>query len=209
MERQEEKIRLLLSMQEHPEDFTNNEIEQLLEDPEMDELLRQLSLAKHALTQKDTKTEDINVETHWAKFSHSHKHGSVRRVAAIMTGAVCMAGLVLATAHWTGFTKPTVQSTQQATTAPVLPKTDTTVKQTTVVPSDTSKVVFDNVNLETMLQRMAKHYGVSVNFKNERARNLRFYFEWNEMESLDETVRRLNLFDSFSIKTDNHQIIVK
>lgn len=204
---QEEKIRLLLTMQEHPERFTDAELGQLLEDPELSALLQQLSLAKSALVWQDARHEDAGADTRWARLTRPRSHGRLRRVAAILAGLVVMAGLALAAMHWAGHlgrpVPPPVPS------AKAVPETASVAKKATAAASDTLTVVFDNVTLEAMLRRMAKHYGVSVRFENKQAWSLRLYFEWNGGESLDETVRRLNLFESFSIKTDNHQIVVE
>ena len=80
-------------------------------------------------------------------------------------------------------------------------KTDTT---TTVQP-----VVFDNVALEKMLPEIAAYYHKEVEFQNDDARSLRFYFVWKQDETLDVVLHRLNLFESVTVELKSDKIVVE
>lgn len=72
MEKQE-KIRLLLAMQEHPENYTDEQLRKLLaDDPELADMIRHLTLVKQALAKQDAEEESISVDEEWAAFATEH-----------------------------------------------------------------------------------------------------------------------------------------
>ena len=60
-----------------------------------------------------------------------------------------------------------------------------------------------------MLEKIAPHYGMQVEFRNEDARALRFYFVWQSDEDLDTVLERLNLFESVNIGKEGNTIVVE
>ena len=69
--------------------------------------------------------------------------------------------------------------------------------------------MFDNIPLEKMLQQIATYYGKEVVFENDEIRQLRFYFVWKQHDSLDATLRRLNLFERITVELKDNKLIVK
>ena len=61
---QNDKIRLLLDMHEHPENYTDEQLAAMLDD----EMLEKLVTAKRAMT--DTPEPDVDAE--WQRFEHEH-----------------------------------------------------------------------------------------------------------------------------------------
>lgn len=71
---QQERIRLLLSMQEHPERFTDEQITKMLaDDPELAELMEQLTMTKRAFVKQEVDNEHIPMDDLWEKFASEHK----------------------------------------------------------------------------------------------------------------------------------------
>ncbi|MBR6180390.1 MAG: DUF4974 domain-containing protein [Prevotella sp.] len=71
---QQERIRLLLSMQEHPERFTDEQITRMLaEDPELAELMEQFCMAKRAFVRQEVDKEHIPMDELWEQFASMHK----------------------------------------------------------------------------------------------------------------------------------------
>ena len=72
MEKQD-KIHLLLSMQEHPEQYTDEQLLQMLaDDPELAEQLEQLALTKQTFAKHEADEEAVPVEDEWQKFAAEH-----------------------------------------------------------------------------------------------------------------------------------------
>ena len=70
-------------------------------------------------------------------------------------------------------------------------------------------VTFDNVALETIVGDIAARHQMQVEFRNEDARALRFYFVWQPDEDLDAVLKRLNLFESVNISKEDNTIVVE
>jgi heme/copper-type cytochrome/quinol oxidase subunit 1 len=133
------------------------------------------------------------------------------KVAASIIGILFTAGVAFAAIHIVQkVSSPKSQAAQtvrseSSPSASALPadtvKTDTT---TTVQP-----VVFDNVALEKMLPEIAAYYHKEVEFQNDDARSLRFYFVWKQDETLDVVLHRLNLFESVTVELKSDKIVVE
>ena len=229
---QQDKIRLLLSMQEHPEQYTDEQLHQMIaDDPELAEQLEQLALTKQAFVKQETDEETIPVEEEWQKFYSEHADeiealgednthsATVKRlksivpykVAASIIGILFTAGFAFATIHILSLIpNPSPKDegskyTQVADTA----RKDTTPLSTRRVAGGEAPIVFDNVALEKMLSQIASYYNKEVEFQNDNARQLRFYFVWKQDEGLDVTLHRLNLFESVSVELKSDKIVVE
>ena len=213
-----DKIDLLLSMQEHPEKYSDEQLKQMLaDDPELAELMEQLAQTKRALMKREVDEEDVAVNEEWKKFVGEQaaemdrpQRGMFFKVAASIVGILLMAGVTFAA----------IQIVRTIVGPNNEPEVEQTVKTGTV--QSTSEVderkdgknvgepiVFDNVPLEKMLTQIAAYYGKEVEFRNDDARQLRFYFVWRKNETLDATLRRLNLFESITIELNDNKLIVK
>lgn len=230
----EERIRILLSMQEHPERYSDEQIQQMLaDDLKLAELLEQLALTKQAFVKQEADEEVIPVEEEWRKFSANHaeeldaigwdnesgaKTAFIRqlmglfpsRFVASFVGVLITVSLAFAAIHivrMSSINRQAVQTEQHVSSHPndILP-TDT-LKSDTVIT--TQSIVFDNVPLERMLVQIATQYQKVVDFQKDDARHLRFYFVWKPNEGLEVTLHRLNLFESITIELKDNMIVVE
>ena len=229
---QQDKIRLLLSMQEHPEQYTDEQLHQMIaDDPELAEQLEQLALTKQAFVKQEADEEAIPVEEEWQKFYSEHADeiealgednthsATVKRlksivpykVAASIIGILFTAGFAFATIHILSLIpNPSPKDdgskyTQVADTA----RKDTTPLSTRRGAGGEAPIVFDNVALEKMLSQIAAYYNKEVEFQNDNARQFRFYFVWRPDEGLDVTLHRLNLFESVNVELKSDKIVVE
>ena len=229
---QQDKIRLLLSMQEHPEQYTDEQLHQMIaDDSELAEQLEQLTLTKQAFVKQEADEETIPVEEEWQKFYSEHADeiealgednthsATVKRlksivpykVAASIIGILFTAGFAFATIHILSLIpNPSPKDdgskyTQVADTA----RKDTTPLSTRKGAGGEAPIVFDNVALEKMLSQIATYYNKEVEFQNDNARQFRFYFVWKPDEGLDVTLHRLNLFESVSVELESDKIVVE
>lgn len=229
---QQDKIRLLLSMQEHPEQYTDEQLHQMIaDDSELAEQLEQLTLTKQAFVKQEADEEAIPVEEEWQKFYSEHAdeiealgedntHSTtVKRlksivpykVAASIISILFTAGFAFATIHILSLIpNPSPKDdgskyTQVADTA----RKDTTPLSTQRGAGGEAPIVFDNVALEKMLSQIAAYYNKEVEFQNDNARQFRFYFVWKQDEGLDVTLHRLNLFESVNVELKSDKIVVE
>ena len=230
----EERIRILLSMQEHPERYSDEQIQQMLDDDsELAELLEQLALTKQAFVKQEADEEVVPVDEEWRKFRASHaeeldtivrdnesgaKTAFIRHLTGIIpskfvasfVGVLVTASLAFAAIHivrLSSINRQAVQTEQHVCSHPsdILP-TDT-LKSDTVTTAQS--IVFDNVPLEKMLAQIATQYQKGVEFNNDDARHLRFYFVWKPNEGVEVTLHRLNLFESITIELKDNMIVVE
>jgi hypothetical protein len=205
---QNDKIRLLLDMHEHPENYTDEQLASMLDD----EVLERLATAKRALT--DIPEPDVDAE--WQRFEQEHFAPAHNRrwlkVAAVIAGVIMLSA----------FTYAAIQAVQHSAKDKPQEKTEnvTTVSEESaesasrVAVADTiavveEPVVFDNLPLGQMLEGIASRYGKQVEFRNEETRDLRFYFELHPGEELSSVVERLNMFERVSVSIEGNTIVVE
>lgn len=215
----EEKIRLLLSMQENPNHYSDEQLHQMLaDDPELAEMLDQLALTKRAFAKQEADDEAIPVDEEWQNFSAAHFEREVPtprlpfyKLAASFIGILLTIGVAFAAVH-------IVRTSSNCNPQTVQSEDASPTKPAPVTPTDTIKadsamnihpVTFDNVPLEKMLPQIATYYHKEVEFQDTDARQLRFYFEWKPDEGLDATLHRLNLFESVNIELKSDKIVVE
>jgi hypothetical protein len=197
------------------------------------ELLEQVAWAKQAFVKQEVDEEVVPVEEEWRKFSANNaeeldtivrdnesgaKTAFIRRLTGLFpskfvasfVGVLVTASLTFAAIHivrMASINRQAVQTEQHVSSHPndILP-TDT-LKSDTVIT--TQSIVFDNVPLEKMLAQIATQYQKEVEFNNDEARHLRFYFVWKPNEGLEVTLHRLNLFESITIELKDNMIVVE
>lgn len=210
---EDEKIQRLLDAQEHPENYSDEEINELLKAAEP------LSDLKRAMTDKDTRKEDINVDAAWERFYHMHSEEGHAwlKIAASFIGFLIVGTMAYAAMVSLGLVRNPFQQAPSAKTE-ILAKQETAkVAKPIVATKDTvttkkeapQTIHFDNAELTTILGAMAKYYGVEVQFTNETAKHIRLHFEWDQAKSLDDNIQVLNSFQQITITRDGNKIVVE
>ena len=68
----QQRIEWLLELQDHPEQLTDEQLQQILADDEMRQLVKQLGFAKRAFKHDALKNDIPDVEGEWERFAASH-----------------------------------------------------------------------------------------------------------------------------------------
>ena len=191
-----------------------------------------LALTKQAFIKREVENESIPVDEEWEKFAAEHAdelealekdepHTATinkklmgilpYKVAASIIGILFTAGVAFAAIHivrMVSHPKPqTMQAEQTISAKPTSALPTDTVKTDTT--TTTMPIVLDNVALDKMLPQIASYYNKEVEFQNEEARQLRFYFVWKQEETLEAVLHRLNLFESITVEQKDNKIIVE
>ena len=205
---QNDKIRLLLDMHEHPENYTDEQLASMLDD----EMLERLATAKRAMT--DIPEPDVDAE--WQRFEQEHFAPAHNRrwlkVAAMIAGVLMLSAFTYAAIHAVRAHQPEVQqpmTEQVENTDGSVESSSSTEAEGIDSVSTGQPVTFDNVALETIVGDIAARHQMQVEFRNEDARTLRFYFVWQPDEDLDAALERLNLFESVNISKEGNTIVVE
>ena len=183
---QNETIRRLLDMQEHPENYSEEQLRQILADGEMASLMEQLAQTKRAFIRRDMKEEEIPVDEEWEKIKVRHEGWSAKskekskwrimKIAAAFISVLIISGITYAVINVVSHSGQHTQEAEEtiATVDASLPMQNASPS---VAPNDTAQaIVFDNVMLDEMLPQIAAYYHKDVDFRNNDARQLRFYF---------------------------------
>lgn len=210
----DEKTKMLLDAQEHPEQFTDEALRQMQDDPEIRVLMEATAQGKRALMKQQPKASQEAIDAAWQDFEAKHfpkaaKVSILHKVAASFIGLLFISGIAFAAVHIMRNYRNTVgedvktptQETQIFDSHQQAMAADTTL---TVPP-----VVFDNVTLDSILPQIARHYGYTVSFRSDKSKPLRLFLTWNPKDSIQKVTDKLNLFEQIHIELDEQTMIVE
>ena len=210
----DEKRLMLFDMQEHPDKYTDEQIEHLLADEEVKEFLRDLAMARMA--GKKATPKKVDVDKAWKEFSNGSYRNRMK-IAASIVGIIFLSGVALAAVQngWLNFSTSDKVVDNKVMTEQIVPSntlTNDSIKAMTVEPTDSldmKPVVFDNAELGTILMQMADFYHVKVEYMNANTQHVRLFFNWNKTKTLEQNMELLNAFDRIQIEYVEGILIVK
>ena len=210
----DEKRLMLFDMQEHPDKYTDEQIEHLLADEEVKEFLRDLAMARMA--GKKATPKKVDVDKAWKEFSNGSYRNRMK-IAASIVGIIFLSGVALAAVQngWLNFSTSDKVVDNKVMTEQIVPSNtlaNDSIKAMTVEPTDSldmKPVVFDNAELGTILMQMADFYHVKVEYMNANTQHVRLFFNWNKTKTLEQNLELLNAFDRIQIEYADGTLIVK
>ena len=226
------KIKKLLDMQEHPEQYSEHELEQMLRDTEVQELMEATAQLKQAMTwerlqvgassgmgglrsERHASNEATDVDSEWQQFAKTHFAQSKPKrnwlqVAAMFIGILFVTGFTFAAIHLWNHIPNSSPEGEGDETALV---EDTLTRATSPLPAEegleAELIVFDNVSLDSIAKAIAAYHHLPMEIENDEARQLRFFFEWNQKDSLQEVVEKLNMFEHVTMAVENGKLMVR
>ena len=210
----DEKRLMLFDMQEHPEKYTDEQMEHLLADEEVKEFLRDLAMARMA--GKKATPKKVDVDKAWKEFSNGSYRNRMK-IAASIVGIIFLSGVALAAVQngWLNFSTSDKVVDNKAMAEQIVPSNtlaNDSLKAMTVEPTDSldmKPVVFDNAELGTILMQMADFYHVKVEYMNANTQHVRLFFNWNKTKTLEQNLEILNAFDRIQIEYIDGTLMVK
>ena len=210
----DEKRLMLFDMQEHPEKYTDEQMEHLLADEEVKEFLRDLAMARMA--GKKATPKKVDVDKAWKEFSNGSYRNRMK-IAASIVGIIFLSGVALAAVQngWLNFSTSDKVVDNKVMAEQIVPSNtlaNDSLKTMTVEPTDSldmKPVVFDNAELGTILMQMADFYHVKVEYMNTNTQHVRLFFNWNKTKTLEQNMELLNAFDRIQIEYVEGILIVK
>ena len=148
----DEKRMMLFDMQEHPEKYTDEQMERLLDDEEVKEFLRDLSIARMA--GKKAAPKKVDVDKAWKEFSNG-SYPNRMKIAASVIGIIFLSGVAFAAVQngWFRFSASKKAVDNNAVTEQTVkpkPLANESLKAMTSESKDSldmKPVVFDNAEL--------------------------------------------------------------
>lgn len=217
-----DNIDRLLDALEHPENYSDAEVEQLLADPEVREIYDTLRKTADA----SAPVPEINIDDEWRRFEAKQPKriptilrwlsfmASRNAAAAVLAlvGTLAVVAATIGVTHYFNANKEMAQ-TEQAETQKQTAIADSYVAPTDTIPAETTPVAetigFKGENLERILADMAGYYGATVKFNQDAAKSLQLYFEWDQSLPLNEVVEQLNNFEQINITLTDKVLTVK
>ena len=192
--KKEEQIRMLL----HPEDYTDEQLDQMLDET-------------------DVKVPDANEA--WEKFSGKRKEESGKRnvergkrlpllkIAAMFVGVLMLSGIAYAAVQIIRSQESGVES-QEA----VVSTNTQYLSPNTQAPADSTQmkpIVYEDAELATILNEIATFHQCEVVYKSEANKHIRLYFTWDKKATIDDIIGTFNKFERIHITRDNKKLIVE
>lgn len=226
-----DKIYRLLDAFEHPDNYTDAELQSILEDPEslqIHDILRNVKAGSAS-------AEHIDVDAEWQRFANRHTSRSITEksktkttdtprplilrlfgrhvAAAVIVACVAMAGVAtgigVAVSHKDKPSQPyriTVGADRDKT------QTDEAAYSTTSVEkseTDAEVITYRDQSLAVIVDQLAGYYGLKTHFSNAASKNLRLYFKWDQNCTPAEVVEQLNNFEQVKITLDGQTLTVE
>ena len=182
-------IEELLRMTERPQDYTDEKIQQLMDDPDMRTYYELMVSAEAGFAQRKAKRA---------------KSMSLWKIAAMFVGILLLSGIAIAAVHMvkSNSTEELKSPTQEVRI------TNSHQQPAEATPSDSIRT-FENVELQQILSELAKYYHVGVDYRNEQARHIRLYTKWDTTAPLSKMIERLNSFEKVNVRLNDNQIIAE
>ena len=212
-----DKYDLVLDIIAHPENYTSEELNEIMADEETREIYNLLCKTDAAVKAN----REINVDAEWETFSNKHKIRRPRpfkwmenRAATI---AVVVCSSIVAVAAGIAVTVSVIENKPKQEPVRVMAGMDHSAvsSQDTIIAErgDTvaekeTPVIFENEPLETILQYVSKVYGVEVKFSNKEVSALHLYYKFDPALPLDEVISQLNTFEQINISRNGNTLTV-
>ena len=210
----DEKTKMLLDAQEHPEQFTDEALRQMQDDSEIRALMEATAQGKRALMKHQPVESQEAIDAAWQDFEAKHfpkaaKVSILHKVAASFIGLLFISGIAFAAVHIVRNYRNAVGEDVKSPTQ----ETQISDSHQQALPTDTTAtvppVVFDNVTLDSILPQIAQHYGYTVSFRSDKSKPLRLFLTWNPQDSIQKVTDKLNLFEQIHIVLDEQTMIVE
>ena len=185
---QNDKLTQVLEMTEHPERFTDEQLQQLLNDKECAGFYRLMcdAASAYAGTQVSLPSRRVNI----------------RRIAAILLALMMLSGLSYAAIRMLLNRQDAIETEQETEIVKPASAIET--------PDANDKVwTFQNAELQEILEVVTAFYQLGTEYRNEAPRHVRFYVKWDKTEGIQALVERLNKSEKVNIKIADDLLIVE
>ena len=207
-------IEQLLKMTERPQDYTDEELQKLMSDPEMREYYELMVSAEAGFALRKEKNHGDR-----SRDSAGQNHGPVpmiltmilslgnrfMRIAAMFIVVLMLSGIAFA-AYRLVVGIDDKSPIQEVRTANPTQQAGT-LQQAQTNPA--SIRTFENAELQQILKELSDYYHVSVEYRNEQSRHIRLYTKWDTTAPLQQIIELLNGFEKVSVRLIDNQIIAE
>lgn len=208
-----DNIDRLLDAAEHPERYTDAELDSILQDPDAREAYDLMSKTRGALF--NPAEPDIDAE--WQRFAATRIVSPrcsrfltfvSRHAAALIIGAASLTMVAAGIGIGVSPDRDDTVAVTEATANDSGSRESATATDDTIPANEPQTVIFKENSLSTILESIASYYGATLVSNKPEAKDLRLYFIWDQSKPLDETIDMLNNFEQIDITLKDNTIIV-
>lgn len=212
-----DKYELVLDLIEHPGNYTSEQLDEILSDPEAREIYNLICETDSAVEANRV----VDVDAEWTRFSQAHIIGRRPRFFSLSGSRAASTAAIICTsiAAFAAGIAVTVAVAERKTVADTGGCTEEKAAVTAIatdsipVLADAPSVglepiVFEDVTLQSIMEAVAATYGVEIIFNNSEAAGLHLYYKFDPALSLDEIVSQLNTFGRINIRCDSNTLTI-
>ena len=196
------EIEELLKMTEHTQDYSDEEIRKMMNDPDMRAYYELMVSAEAGFSLRKE-----GHGNHRERSRDSKDHESIPmilRIAAIFIGVLLLSGISFA-----AYRLMVSGGKSQAQKVEMSDSPQQAASPQQVITEPNAVRTFENTELQQILQELSDYYHVGVEFRNEQSRHIRLYTKWDTTAPLHQMIERLNGFEKVSIRLTDNQIIAE
>lgn len=209
-----DKYELVLDIIEHPDKYTSEQLQEIMSDHETRKIYILLCKIDSAI--EVGAAAEIDLDSEWNSFSKISNLRSSRPFfrfgsraasisAIIFTSFVVVAAGIAVTMKVLDYEAHPAATEVADTPKVTLSATADTIKS----PADTVRsvltpVMFEDVPLETIMEKVTAVYDVKVKFNTPEIASLHLYYRLDPTLSLDEVVSQLNTFQQINIRQNGN-----
>ena len=196
------EIEELLKMTERPQDYSDEEIRKMMNDPDMRAYYELMVSAEAGFSLRKE-----GHGNHRERSRDSKDHGSIPmilRIAAIFIGVLLLSGISFA-----AYRLMVSGGKSQAQKVEMSDSPQQAASPQQVITEPNAVRTFENTELQQILQELSDYYHVEVEFRNEQSRHIRLYTKWDTTAPLHQMIERLNGVEKVSIRLTDNQIIAE
>lgn len=207
-----DKYDTVFDLLEHPEKYSEEEICSILSDEEAREIYVALSQTHSAENFRNCK---VDIEQEWKTFTNRKRKPLLLRFLSIRAASIVIVLLTSAAAVALGFAvkstvfeDKTADSTEQVTESACITAEATSIEEKDSIATATI-ITFEDACLKDVMQSIAEHYGMKINFKNKDAESLHIFYRLDTSTPIDEIIEQLNTFTQINIHRDSNTINIE
>ena len=219
----------LLDMMEHSDQYTDEQLNELLRDDELRQTYQLISDTTSAYEYRRTsdKLTDEIIEEEWNKVMEKKStsrpiYRYYRQIAAVVIGILTVSGIAVAAVSIVKGSKKRLATdsevaiTNNMTHTKTLQEkgsTRTTVTYSKLKEKKVGEILppkqFDNVMLQDIVQEISDYYGTKTVCRNPEAGQLRLRFLWNRDQNVEHAVKTLNMFEKVQLTLTDSTITIE
>ena len=197
----EDKMKRLLEMQEHPERYSEEEIRQLMADEECRQLYEQMVKATDSMFAENHKSHAL-----------SKRPTALYKIAAVFIGLLMLSGIAYAAVRIVSSSRSQqaeVQDTSGRNQGDRSLDSDGKAVDQGPVPLIPEPKTFENVPLKDIATELASIYHINIKTRNTETAALRLYYPWNPQMPLQQVVEELNRFEKVNLTLTSDTLIIE